>query len=135
MLDDRKVAGVLAETTWDGRELQAIVGVGVNVTADIADLASLPDATSVGLASGRTVDRGDLLLMFIRQLDAWLMHSVDELHAAWQARLWRRGQRLRLLDLGFEREVTILGTASDGSLRVLLNDGTEHWTTTGELLA
>src|SRR5262245_40536809 len=30
MLDDSKVAGILAETAWNGHDLQAIVGVGVN---------------------------------------------------------------------------------------------------------
>ena len=33
MLDGRKVAGILAETSWDGRQLRAIVGVGVNVSS------------------------------------------------------------------------------------------------------
>jgi hypothetical protein len=49
--------------------------------------------------------------------------------------LWRRGQRLRLLDLGRDEHVTVLGAALDGALRVRLADGTERSTTTGELLA
>ena len=35
---------------------------------------------------------------------------------AWQARLWGRGQRLRLLDLGGEEEVVVLGADLDGAL-------------------
>ena len=54
--------------------------------------------------------------------------------AAWQARLWGRGQRLRLVDLGREDEVVVLGAEPDGSLRVRLPDGTERRTTTGELI-
>src|SRR5215208_6496412 len=33
LVHDRKVAGILAESTWEGRELLAIVGVGLNVNA------------------------------------------------------------------------------------------------------
>ena len=63
-------------------------------------------------------------------MDAWLERPAAELHAAWQARLWGRGQRLRLLDLGREEEVVVLGAEPDGSLRVRLPDGTERRTTT-----
>ena len=126
MLDDRKVAGILAETAWNGSDLQAIVGVGVNVTAS----PDLSEVTHLG-----AVDRGELLLRFVSRLEQWLGQPDDDLHAVWQASLWRRGQRLRLLDLGRDEHVTVLGAALDGSLRVRLADGTERTTTTGELLA
>jgi BirA family biotin operon repressor/biotin-[acetyl-CoA-carboxylase] ligase len=135
MLGDRKLAGVLAETSWNGSELQAIVGIGVNVTSGASDLASLPGATSLGLASGRAIDRGELLLALLNRLDSWLARPDTDLHAAWLARLWRRGQRVRLADLGGEQEVVILDAAPDGGLRVRLRDGSERRTTTGELLA
>ena len=126
MLDDKKLAGVLAETAWNGADLQAIVGVGVNVTAS----PDLPGVTHLG-----EVDRGELLLRLVARLDYWLCQPDDCLVAAWQACLWRRGQRLRLLDLGRDEHVTVLGADADGSLRVRLADGTERRTVTGELLA
>jgi len=126
MLDDRKVAGVLAETTWNGHDLQAIVGVGVNVSAS-------PDL--LGVTHLGEIDRGNLLLRFVSRLDHWLARPDDCLRSAWQASLWRRGQRLRLLDLGREEDVTVIGASVDGTLQVRLADGTERYTTTGELLA
>jgi BirA family biotin operon repressor/biotin-[acetyl-CoA-carboxylase] ligase len=135
LLDDRKVAGVLAETSWDGLQLLAIVGVGINVRTDTTDLAGIgAAATSLKVASGQDVDRGPLLRVFVDRIDAWLERPTAELHAAWQARLWGRGQRLRLLDLGREEEVVVLGAEPDGSLRVRLPDGAERRTTTGELI-
>src|SRR6266850_1567272 len=44
LLDDRKVAGILAETTSDGQELVAVVGVGVNVNSSDASLAHVSTA-------------------------------------------------------------------------------------------
>jgi BirA family biotin operon repressor/biotin-[acetyl-CoA-carboxylase] ligase len=135
LLDDRKVAGILAETTSDGQQLVAVVGVGVNVNSPLASLEAVgAHATSLRIASGQPVDRGRLLRTFLRRIDVWYARPWPELHAAWQARLWARGQRLRLLDLGREEEVVVLGAELDGSLRVRLADGTERHTTTGELI-
>jgi BirA family biotin operon repressor/biotin-[acetyl-CoA-carboxylase] ligase len=135
LVNDRKVAGILAETSWDGMHLVAVVGVGVNVKTAPADLATIaPAATSLSAASGLDVDRGRLLHTFVNRLDAWLERPTAACVAAWQARLWGRGQRLRLVDLGREEEVVVLGAEPDGSLRVRLADGTERRTTTGELI-
>jgi BirA family biotin operon repressor/biotin-[acetyl-CoA-carboxylase] ligase len=63
LLDGAKVAGVLAESTWDGEQLVVIVGVGVNVDVPTQILASIGRAaTSLSAAAGEPVDRADLLL-------------------------------------------------------------------------
>jgi len=136
LLNDRKIAGILAETSWDGLQLLAIVGVGVNVNTAPADLARVGGlATSLAAASGQPVDRGRLLHAFVQRIDAWLERPAAELNAAWHARLWGRGQRLRLVELSHEQqEVVVLGAEPDGALRVRLPDGTERRTTTGELI-
>ena len=139
MLGGRKLAGVLAETAWDGEQLAVIVGVGTNVRLGGADLASVaPLATSLVLEAGRWVDRGELFLAFMRRIDAWLPRSLPDLHAAWHARLWGRGQRLRLRGGAAgpeqEQEVVVLGADLDGSLRVRLASGAELRTASGELI-
>ena len=82
----------------------------------------------------REVDRGRLLRALVGHMDAWLARPWPALHAAWQALLWGRGQRLRLLDLGRAEDVVVLGAELDGALRVRLSDGSERLTTTGELI-
>jgi BirA family transcriptional regulator, biotin operon repressor / biotin---[acetyl-CoA-carboxylase] ligase len=134
MLGERKVAGILAETVWDGRALQAIVGLGVNVNAEAADLEGFASATSIKLVSGHEIDRGQLLEALVKRVDRWLELPVEHLQATWQSHLWGRGQRLRLLDLDREEEVVVLGADADGALVVRLSDGSERRTTTGELL-
>jgi BirA family biotin operon repressor/biotin-[acetyl-CoA-carboxylase] ligase len=136
LLGDRKVAGILAETAWDGRELVAIVGVGVNVNTSLPDLQQVHSAaTSLRAAAGQgVVDRARVLHAFVRRMDVWLGQPFAAVHAAWQRRLWGRGQRLRLVDLGLDEMVVVLGVDPDGSLRVRLPDGTQRRTTTGELI-
>ncbi len=137
MLDDGKVAGILAETSWNGQQLDVLVGVGLNVSAAPGD--DVPGATSLQAArpaGAAPLDRGDVLLTFVSQLQARCDEPEADLAAAWDARLWRRGQRLRLLDGGGEEEeVVVVGGQADGALRVRGRDGRERITTTGELLA
>jgi BirA family biotin operon repressor/biotin-[acetyl-CoA-carboxylase] ligase len=139
MLGDRKMAGILAETAWDGERLVVVVGAGANVRLGAADLASLgPFATSLELEAGRAVDRGELFLAFMRRIDAWLPRSLPDLHAKWHARLWGCGQRLRLRGGAGrpeqEQEVVVLGADLDGSLRLRLPNGAELRTISGELI-
>jgi BirA family biotin operon repressor/biotin-[acetyl-CoA-carboxylase] ligase len=135
VLDGRKVAGILAESTWDGERLSIVVGVGVNVSTPDHELAALGSpATSLELASGHPVNRALLLTAFVSRLDYWLARPEAELQTEWQARLWGRGQRLRLADVDGEQDVVILGADFDGALRVRLADGSERTTTTGELI-
>ena len=57
MLGGRKVAGVLAESTWNEQDLAVIVGVGINVNTSAADLAeAAPTATSIAAESGRELE-------------------------------------------------------------------------------
>lgn len=75
LLDDRKVAGILAEAR-DGR---VVLGIGVNVNVDPADL---PDglrtpATSLAEELGHPVDRVELLVTLLEALERhyrrWLL--------------------------------------------------------------
>jgi BirA family biotin operon repressor/biotin-[acetyl-CoA-carboxylase] ligase len=133
LIDTRKVAGVLAESSWNGLELVTIVGVGVNVSIPAADLEPL-SATSLDAEVGAPVDRGALFGRFLESSDAWLARPADEVRGAWQARLWRSAQRVRLVDLGREQSVIVLGVEDDGALRIQLPDGTERTTTSAELI-
>ncbi len=123
MLGTRKVAGVLAEAQWNGATLAIVVGLGVNVNCTAAELAGVGP-----------VHRGQLLAALLRGLERARSLPAAALHATWQARLWGRGQRLRLTDLALDEDVVVLGVDEDGALRVRLADGRLRRTVTGELI-
>jgi len=110
VVDDRKLAGVLAEADISaaGDVRAVVVGIGVNVQWD-----ELPDelseiATSCNLVAGRPVDRGALLSAFLDALEHRLAdpdHVVDD----YRARLATLGRAVRV-DLG---ERIVEGTATD----------------------
>lgn len=62
--DGRKLAGILAESSGTA----VVVGVGLNVSTTAAEL---PDTgTSIAVVTGSAVDRGPLLLAFLRAVEA-----------------------------------------------------------------
>jgi BirA family biotin operon repressor/biotin-[acetyl-CoA-carboxylase] ligase len=68
LLGDQKVAGILVERVETPTGPAAVLGVGINVTMT-ADELPVPTATSLAL-QGHEVDRTDLLLAFLVELDA-----------------------------------------------------------------
>jgi BirA family biotin operon repressor/biotin-[acetyl-CoA-carboxylase] ligase len=73
LLEGRKLAGILAEA----REDRVVLGIGVNVNVERADLPTDAEleATSLLVEFGTTVDRGELLAAILleleRRYDAW----------------------------------------------------------------
>ena len=129
-VDGRKICGILCEmqAEMDGIH-HVIAGIGINVNLETNDLpAELQSiATSIKMATGKTVSRADLL--------AALLEQVERDYAVWQ----RHGlqpflERLHARDALFGRTITVErsggtlagiadGVNPDGSLRLRLADG------------
>jgi len=128
LLERRKLGGILVEASWQGESLRtAILGIGVNVTR-----AAVPDeadvifpATCVEAASGRPVDRLELLHAVLRQLLEWRLRlgSEEFLHA-WEERLAFRNEWVSVSPGSGEalqpefQEGQIQGLEADGALRL-----------------
>lgn len=96
VVDDRKLAGVLAESVAAGPGSPAlVVGVGCNLARDAFPDRLTSSATSVEHVTGRTVDVPDALVAF---LDALALHE--------QLLLSREG-RQRLRELERNRSATL----------------------------
>ena len=139
LIDDQKVAGILAEGYSGPPSDYTVLGCGGNVNQEAADLAGLGRAaTSLRLAAGRTVHRGELLVVCLERFEVWLALDAAGraagLRRAWEDRLWGRGRPVRLRDRGIEFTAVIEGLAADGSLLVRLDDGQRRRILTGELL-
>jgi BirA family biotin operon repressor/biotin-[acetyl-CoA-carboxylase] ligase len=138
MLDGRKTAGILAEAIDDGTERTLVVGIGVNVNLDAETVSTLPNATSLSIAAGWPIHRGELLVLLLERFDSWLKLPADEivsvLWPAWEERLWGKSQSVVVREAGEEIRGVILGADRDGVLRLLSEDGTERRIVAGEIL-
>ncbi len=95
LVDGRKLCGILAEATWLGDELAAVVlGIGLNVhTRFEGDLAAT--ATSLDSARGAFTDRLALLPALLAEVDRWTdLIGTPDLVQAWEARLGTLGKRV-----------------------------------------
>jgi BirA family transcriptional regulator, biotin operon repressor / biotin---[acetyl-CoA-carboxylase] ligase len=125
---DRKVAGILVETTLDGeRVASAVIGIGINVNWRQAEMPAELAATATSLADvvDRAVPRVELLGRLLTALD----HELTALEAGGTpvARALRAsalaGRRVKV-DLGNGRiSGTVTGLDDDGSLVVTTDRG------------
>ncbi len=130
VVDDRKLAGILAEGDCAGA---VVVGMGMNVRADVCTAQLSDVATSVDLLADRRVDRSELLVAWLRALDAQI-DDMSGVVAAAAARSATLGRRVRV-ELARDQ---VCGTASrltdDGFLVILTDDGSEQIVTAGDVI-
>jgi BirA family transcriptional regulator, biotin operon repressor / biotin---[acetyl-CoA-carboxylase] ligase len=118
LVSGKKVCGILIEQ----RGMVAVgVGLNLNQTAERFTERGLPDATSLGMLTGRAFDRDAVLGVVLAKLDAEYARlangSPAMLEAGWR---WRLG----LLGKGVTAEL-FDGTSVSGRVRQLGFDGVE----------
>jgi len=113
-LDGRKVAGVLANATSDGRGGVLVLGIGINVHQRASDFPAGLAATSRGMA-GHDVDRLALLARLTAELDR--LERADERGSAMEE--WRSRSRL----MGKGVEVTLPDRAFAGTATAIDDEG------------
>lgn len=129
LIDGRKVAGVLTELNAEpDRVKHLVLGIGLDVNMEPADFPAevRPLATSLRIAAGRPLARGDLAASLLRELDADYARLCRGQFAAladeWESQCITLGRRVRL-HLG-TRELTGRAESLDEDGALLLR--TEH---------
>lgn len=127
LIGTRKVAGVLAESEWDGSNLRgAILGIGVNVSGEFATSELNMQAVSISAALGREPDPAEFFAHLIAAYDARARQlGTPALFETWRSKLWTIGQKVRV-----ESSPPVDGIAEDvsplGALMVRSLDGRLH---------
>jgi len=121
LVDDRKVAGILCESRWQGETLQWLgVGIGVNVANDIpAELAERAVALRDLRPIVRRIDVLDQLVPALLRLTAHGAQLTEFECAAFARRDWLRGRQIRTPLAG-----RAAGIRPDGALLVDTGAGT-----------
>jgi len=127
LLNRKKVAGILVESTWMGNTPEAfILGIGINVlipSVPSQDQVLFP-ATSIETESSQAVDRVKILQDVFSSLIAWRPKiGCEEFIQAWNDTLAFRGENIQLLrDNEVQLKGELLGLEADGSLRLKANN-------------
>ncbi len=126
---ERKICGILAETTETPAGRAVIVGIGINLTQNAypAELADV--ATSISEVTERTAEREAILAGLLRWLAHWysLLNEPagpESIVSAWSSRSSYAFGRLVQVSNGDEVwQGTTSGIERDGALRLLMENG------------
>ena len=139
LLNGRKVAGILAETDWQGDTPGiGILGIGLNVRVDFSGSELETRAISAEQALGVPIDRPLLLVTLLARIDFWMARLPDPaLLDAWRTRLVTIGQRVTARLPGKGQSETMAGVAIGvddfGALLVQADEGKLHRLVAGEV--
>ncbi len=141
LVDGRKVAGILIETTTTAAgRLAAVIGMGMNVNGSLAPWPEIAQrATTLADALGRDFAREPIIIAYLRDLGATMMDlaarpaAARELRDRWRARLATLGHPTSVHQganriAGIAEDVT-----ADGALVLRLADGTQRVITWGDV--
>ncbi len=129
LLDGKKVAGILADTSTRGQRREAIaLGVGVNVNARAFPPELAGRATSLWLERGGPeldgeIDRVALAALLLEKLERWLMEDAASVARAFRERSGMLGRRVQVTVEGAARAGVATGMDDGGALEVQADDG------------
>jgi BirA family biotin operon repressor/biotin-[acetyl-CoA-carboxylase] ligase len=131
---DRKLGGILAEADWSDPEGPAVVvGLGLNVNwPRVFPEDLLATATSVNHVAGHDIDREQLLVAILCELDVRSRdpHLVEEV----RQRSATLGTRVRVELPTSSLEGTAVELTQQGHLVVVADDDTRHTITAGDVV-
>lgn len=137
LVGNRKIAGILLELIGDPADIcSVIIGIGINVNMRSPDVQIDQPWTSMLLEGGEPVDRSELAVSVLEQLDLCLAQSVyggfKTLRAEWEAdHLWQ-GRSASLVAGQRRIDGVVLGVDDSGALRMDV-EGVENVFSGGEL--
>lgn len=118
-IDRKKCSGILVEALATGAQIDGVViGVGLNVNRDAWPDELREIATSLRLAIGRPLDRGDVLATLLsnaeRRVTQLVQHGSTSIVSDVNQRLAMRGEAVRCDDA----RGVLIGVAPSGALRL-----------------
>ena len=136
LVDGRKVAGILAQATYEGpRVTAAIVGVGINVNMTAAELAAIDrPATSLSVCAGRSLDAGAIAQdVAARFLDRLATAHLGALRSEVVAKMIGIGDPVRVVGPQGTLSGTAVDLAEDLRLQVRDDRGCMHRISGGDV--
>jgi len=140
LLNDKKVAGILAETVFKGGKLKGIaLGIGINLNAPQELLSQIDrPATAVNIELGTDIDKQEfmdkLLEKFFNGYDDFLINGFASIKNDYLNRANFLNQELDIsifnkVQTGFSK-----GVDDKGALILVDKDGQEHTINMGEII-
>jgi BirA family biotin operon repressor/biotin-[acetyl-CoA-carboxylase] ligase len=136
LVDDRKLAGVLVEAQSQGGKLEAaIVGIGINLTGELAEPVAETGIT-LAEAAGTVIDRDAFLERMLAHVERWVDRyvsvGIEPIIPAWQERM-AVGLTARATVDGAPCVGAVAGLDADGALLLRDAAGKVHRVRSGDV--
>lgn len=137
LIAGKKVCGVLAESALeDERVLFALVGVGINVNADMSAYGEIKDiATSLASETERELSREEVLAATLNHFETLYqaLGRGEVVSIGWKERLETLGKQVTVQSSAGTLEGVAVDSDSDGALILRRQDGSHVRVEVGEL--
>ncbi|MDA8099699.1 MAG: biotin--[acetyl-CoA-carboxylase] ligase [Nitrospiraceae bacterium] len=139
LIQGRKVAGILTEMSAEADRIRHLVlGIGVNVNADLSGLPAEVQDRSITLAAaaGRTLDRTDVLIILLRLMEGWYHRfqiSPAEVIQAWKSLNATLGRRIAVNGPGGTKQGIAEDITEEGLLVLRDDSGRVHTVASGDV--
>ena len=138
LLNGKKIAGILCECIAEpGSHPSIIIGIGINLNHTSFPESLQDIATSLKMETGQTVDRTQLALSLLQNLDSEFKDfgNRENLIRKWTEQSDMFGKTVTIHQKGKEQTGIALGLNPQGKLILQTPDGKQHLLDSGELLA
>jgi BirA family biotin operon repressor/biotin-[acetyl-CoA-carboxylase] ligase len=137
-LQGKKVSGVLCEIVFSGASAHVILGIGINVNMDKADLDSIDQpATSLKVETGKAWDRTlllkELAKQFAEDLKTFQKKGFEPFLNPYENLLAFRGEKIHVLDGKTRISGICHSLTSDGRLNLYMDDGSIRTISSGDI--
>jgi BirA family biotin operon repressor/biotin-[acetyl-CoA-carboxylase] ligase len=138
LINRKKVSGILAETSWNGSEVGAVIlGIGINVahtSIPPVDELQFP-ASCIDDEHGQPIPRYEILKMVVNTLFEWRKEiGKPDFFQYWQEHLAFQGEPVRIIEDGktivFGRQSGIL---PDGRLEIITSNNAKISISAGDV--
>jgi len=132
LLENKKIAGILAQTSIRGNTFQGLVlGIGVNLNFEKTDMGKIDrPATSLNLVLGKKIDRDEflksLLERFFEDYDEFLNTGFDFIKHDYVKRAYFLGNTITVNTYKSEIRGIAKRIADDGSLVIISENSSEE---------
>ena len=132
--NERKIAGILAESCISGTKRYIILGIGINLSTESFPDDILLKAGSLGVTKVTAKAKRELATdLFARLLDLLECDDTSRAMDIYRARSTVIGKRVSFLQNGRENTATALGVTDLGALTVRLDSGETLELASGEI--
>ncbi len=134
LVNNKKISGILSEAIFSGNRLKAIIlGIGVNLNANVKDVRAIPDrvATALNIETSQDIDRDEfldkLVSNFFKGYDNFIENGFESIKKDYIDHSVLIGEKITIQVLNKKINGIYKTINNDGTIKLLTQKGEENF--------